>query len=260
MIPRIIHYCWFGGTELPEEVEKCIESWKRYCPDYKIIRWDESNYDYTLYSFAKEAYEQKKWAFVSDVARLDIVYRYGGIYLDTDVELIKNLEDLLKEQAFMGIENGCSVATGLGFGAQAGNKLIKENLDEYRQMKFIKEDGELNLIPCPQITTTVLERHGLERKDEMQIIDGMKVFPSDFFCPMILSNGEARITKNTFSIHHFAGTWTTDKEKRNVQKRRFVYTYFGKGGLRVYDGLILLKTRGIRVFLNRCKEIILEQK
>ena len=258
-IPRIIHYCWFGGAEPPEEVKRCIKSWEQHCPGYQIIRWDEANYDYTKYTFAKEAYEQKKWAFVSDVARLDVVYQYGGIYLDTDVELVKPIDFLLEEQAFMGIEKGRFVATGLGFGAQAGHKLIAENLDAYSQMKFIMNDGNLNLIPCPRVTTTILEQYGFKRKDEMQIIEGIKIFPSEYFCPMLLSDGSAEITNKTISIHHYAGTWTSDVEKRGVQKRRFIYTHFGKKWLSIYDGFVLLKTSGARAFIKRCKEIIWKQ-
>ncbi|MBQ7231932.1 MAG: glycosyl transferase [Lachnospiraceae bacterium] len=258
-IPRIIHYCWFGGTEPTEEVKRCIKSWEKYCPDYQIIRWDESNYDYAKYTFAKEAYERKKWAFVSDVARLDVVYQYGGIYLDTDVELVKPIDFLLKEQAFMGIERGRLVNTGLGFGARAGHKLIGENLDAYSQMKFVKDNGELNLIPCPQVTTAILVQYGFKRRDEMQIIEDIKIFSSEYFCPMLLSDGSAEITNKTISIHHYAGTWTSDVEKKGVQKRRLVYTYLGKRGLRIYDGFVLLKTKGVRAFIKRCKEIIWKQ-
>lgn len=259
-IPRIIHYCWFGEAELPEDVKKCIESWKKYCPDYEIIRWDETNYDYNKYQFTREAYEQKKWAFVSDVARLDIVYNYGGIYLDTDVELVRPLDELLCECAYMGFEKGKAVATGLGFGGEKGNRLIKKNLDVYKTMSFVKENGELNLIPCPQITTAVLEQNGLVREDKIQYLDKMKIYPSDYFSPMILSDGSAELTNNTISIHRFAGTWTTDKEKRAVQRRRMVYTKFGKNGLRVYDGIVLLRTKGWKAFWNRCIEILNAEK
>ena len=130
MIPKIIHYCWFGGNELPESVRKCIESWKKYCPDFVIKEWNESNYDVTKLPFMKDAYEAKKYAFVSDYARLDIIYQHGGIYLDTDVELIKPLDDrLLDTTCFMGMETPGTVATGLGFGAIKGHSFIKQNRD-----------------------------------------------------------------------------------------------------------------------------------
>ena len=126
MIPKIIHYCWFGGNEIPENDKKCIESWKKYCPDYKIIRWDESNYDYKKNSYMREAYEAKKWGFVPDYARLDIIYNYGGIYLDTDVELLKSLDEILDCEGFFGFESENLVNLGLGFGAVKGNEIIRD--------------------------------------------------------------------------------------------------------------------------------------
>lgn len=255
-IPKIIHYCWFGGSDLPEDVEECIASWKKYCPDYQIIRWDESNYDYNQYRFSREAYESRKWAFVSDVARLDVVFHYGGIYLDTDVELVKPLDCLLSEPAYMGFEQGRSVATGLGFGAEKGNSLIKENLDAYQTMSFVKDNGELNLIACPRITTEILERHGLVRKDEMQKLNGLTVFPTSYFAPMILADGSAELKPETISIHHFAASWTTEQEKQEMQRRRKIYTLFGRNALRVYDGMNLLRTKGFRAFWHRCMEIL----
>lgn len=251
MIPKVIHYCWFGGSELPDYVQKCIESWKKFCPDYQIKRWDESNYNFEKYSFCREAYEKKKWAFVSDVARLDIVYSEGGIYLDTDVELIKNLDDLLTEHAFMGFERGRLVATGLGFGGEKGNPAIKANLESYLKREFINEDKTLNLTPCPVITTDALEAFGLKRVDRTQDLGKVKIFSSEHFCPMLLSDGTAKLGKNTYSIHHYAGSWTTDTEKKKVQKRTDVYTKYGKIGLKIYDGWIVLKEEGTGVFTKR---------
>lgn len=258
-IPKVIHYCWFGGADLPEDVKKCIASWEKHCPDYKIIRWDESNYDYAAYQYAKGAYEHKKWAFVSDVARLDIIYREGGIYLDTDVELIKSLDFLIDESAFMAFEQGRKVATGLGFGAEKGNKLIKRNLDIYSSMEFVNKDGSPNMIACPIITTRVLKEYGLIEKDREQIIEGLKVFPSSYFCPMIFSDGRAEVKKETVSIHHYAGTWTTKEEKLAAERRRKIYTVWGRKGLRVYDGIVLLKRRGWKAFAKRCWEIVLSK-
>ena len=255
-IPKIIHYCWFGRGDLPEDVLKCIESWKKHCPDYELIRWDEDNYDYSKCRYTKEAYEHRKWAFVSDVARLDIVYRFGGIYLDTDVELVKSLDPLLQEPAFMAFEQGRKVATGLGFGGEKGNWLIGKNLEEYLKRPFVQEDGTLDLTPCPIITTEVFERYGLVRENKFQRLNEMTIFPADYFSPMVLSDGSAEITKNTVSIHHAAGTWTTDAEKRAVMRRRQVYTKFGRKGLRIYDGFVLLRTHGLKAVLCRCKEII----
>ena len=224
MIPKVIHYCWFGGNELPEYVERCIQSWKEFCPDYQIKRGDESNYNFEKYPFCREAYEKKKWAFVSDVARLDIVYSEGGIYLDTDVELVKSLDDLLIEHAFKGFERGRLVATGLGFGGEKGNPVIKANLESYLTRQFTNEDETLDLTPCPVITTDVLEMFGLKRVDQTQDLGDVKIFSSDYFCPMLLSDGTAETKKNTYSIHHYAGSWTTEAEKKaSSEKNEYLY-------------------------------------
>lgn len=224
MIPKVIHYCWFGGNELPEYVERCIQSWKEFCPDYQIKRWDESNYNFEKYPFCREAYEKKKWAFVSDVARLDIVYSEDGIYLDTDVELVKSLDDLLIEHAFKGVERGRLVATGLGFDGEKGNPVIKANLESYLTRQFTNEDETLDLTPCPVITTDVLEMFGLKRVDQTQDLGDVKIFSSDYFCPMLLSDGTAETKKNTYSIHHYAGSWTTEAEKKaSSEKNEYLY-------------------------------------
>ena len=156
-IPKIIHYCWFGGNPLPELAIKCIESWKKYLPDYEIIKWDESNYDVTKCKYIEEAYKNKKWAFVTDYARLDIIYNYGGLYFDTDVEVIKSFDDLLNNQLFMGFESKDYVATGLCIGAIKNNEFIRKNMEEYHKLNFYKENGEFNLVPCPIITTNLLK-------------------------------------------------------------------------------------------------------
>ena len=149
-IKKVISYCWFGHNPLPEKVKICISSWKRMCPDYKIIEWNESNYDINKHPYMRDAYENKKWAFVSDYARLDIIYEHGGIYLDTDVELVRSLDTLLDCGAFLSIDKeDLSVNTGLGFGAEARNPLIKKLLSAYDNACFIKEDGSLNLKACP---------------------------------------------------------------------------------------------------------------
>jgi len=253
-IPKTIHYCWFGGNPLPDSVKQCIESWKKFCPDYEIVRWDESNYDYHQHQFAQKAYEAKKWAFVSDVARLDIVYQHGGIYLDTDVELLRSLDPFLENQAFMGFEQGRNVATGLGFGAEKGNPVIKANLDAYQELRFVMENGRVGPISCPIITTAVLEKIGLEKKDTLQELEGITVYPSSVFCPQLFLNGTADIKEDTVSIHRYAATWTTDEEKRDARKRIAIYTKHGKLVLSIYDGLVLLKTHGIGSFLKRLLE------
>ena len=255
-IPKVIHYCWFGGKELPDQVKECIESWKKCCPDYEIIRWDESNFDYRKYAFTKDAYDAKKWAFVSDVARLDIVYHHGGIYLDTDVELLHSLDLFLENQAFMGFEQGRKVATGLGFGAEKGNLVIKANLDAYKTISFSANSRNIDEIACPIITTTVLEHMGLNRKDMLQELEGVTIYPTSVFCPMLFSDGTADVQEDTISIHHYAATWTNEEEKQQFRKRIAIYTKYGKTGLSIYDGFVLLREKGIGSFLKRIFEKI----
>ena len=211
-IPKTIHYCWFGGNELGEKEKKCIESWKRIMPDYKIIRWDESNYDTNKNDFIKNAMKYKKWAFVSDYARLDIIYNYGGIYLDTDVEVIKSFDDLLKNKSFYGFESNQFVANGLGFGAEKNNEIVRENMDLYTNINF--DINNLNSISCPKITTEILKKHGLILNNKFQQLDFATVYPKDFFCPKNYSTGELKVTENTFSIHHYSMSWHSLRDKR----------------------------------------------
>lgn len=213
MIPKVIHYCWFGGTPLSEKVIKNIQSWKKYCPDYKIIQWDESNYDVSKYAFTKEAYEAKQWAFVSDVARLDIVYNNGGFYLDTDVELLSSLDKFINDKAFLAREDRYSVATGLGFGAEINSKFILRNLLEYGNKHFINGDNTFNKIICVDITTHLLNLLKIGPSNKIQATTEIKIYPRDYFCPMRISSGKIKITKNTVSIHHYDASWKDDKSK-----------------------------------------------
>lgn len=211
MIPKIIHYAWFGKKELPPMAMKCIESWKKICPDYKIIRWDESNYDYNKHPYTKEAYRNGKYAFVVDYLRLDVLYQFGGIFFDTDVELIKSVEPLLSYPAFAGFECGeyhnFMVALGLGAGAEAGNPVIKAMLDDYAEKSFLDSRGNLNLTPCPAYQTNVLKNLGLKLENKQQNLDYITIFPTDYFCPVNYSTGKISITSHTYSIHHYLATW-----------------------------------------------------
>lgn len=254
MIPKIIHYCWFGGSELPENMQRCMESWKRYCPDYEIRRWDESNYDFRGIAYAAEAYQAKKWGFVTDAIRLDIIYRYGGIYLDTDVELLKPLDDLLEHSAFFGFEGGRQVNTGVGFGAEKGHPIVEGNLKMYEDRHFLNPDGSMNLLPCPAITTMYLENLGLTREDRLQQVGGAVIYPREFFSPQLLENGNAETTENTYSIHHYAASWMSPQERAQEQKRIRIYTRYGKKVLLIYDGVNLLRKHGFGLFWNRLWE------
>ena len=223
-IPKKIHYCWFGGKPLPKSVQKCIASWKKYCPDYEIIRWDESNSDIRSNLYARQAYEAGKWAFVSDYFRLKVVYEQGGIYLDTDVELIRSL-DCLAEQydGFFGYESGNnSIATGLGFGAAKGNRFVAALLHDYDNLSFQKEDGTFDEQPCPQRNTSTLVSMGVDPAMRNQVIDGVCFLSEEVLCPINFYTGERKVTKNTVSIHHYDASWCSDVTRRTQRLKRII--------------------------------------
>ena len=229
-IPKVIHYCWFGNGKIPKITEKCIKSWKKYCPDYEIICWTEENFDININRYMKEAYEAKKWAFVSDYARLKILYNEGGIYLDTDVELIKPIDELIKNEGFMGFDEKGIVATGLGFACEKGNELIGEFLKDYENIGFIKNSGEYDLTPCPDRNTDTLKRLGMDVNNHNQIFMGIRFLPREYLCPVDYNTGQKKITKNTYSIHHYCASWTSKKTKRTTFIKRII-------GVKMYDKL-----------------------
>lgn len=229
MIPKIIHYCWFGYGEIPEKDKKCIKSWKKYCPDYEIIRWDESNYDISKNKYMREAYEAKVWGFVPDFARLDLIYQYGGIYLDTDVELIKPLDDLLNNKAFMGFESEEYVAPGLGFGAQKNSAIIKELIGIYENRSFIRKDGTSDITASPIMITELLVSAGLVQNGKFQIIKNeLSVYPVEYFCPLDYERRELNITERTYSIHHYAASWMPEEERIAHDTRAKMIRKYGK--------------------------------
>lgn len=218
MIPKKIHYCWFSRNPIPDYLMKCIESWHKFCPDYEIIRWDEDNYDVNSNLYMKQAYEAKKWGFVPDVARLDILYRYGGIYIDTDVELIRNLDDLLYQTAFVGVEKWGNINMGGCSGAVPHHPMIKKMLDYRIDEHFILEDGSYNQTTCGYYETNPLIKCGMKPDNTTQIINDMTIYSSDFFHPYDYMSGETTITENTFSVHHFNGGWL-DTDKYDERKK-----------------------------------------
>lgn len=207
LIPKTIHYCWFGKGEIPDENRIWMESWKKYCSDYEIIQWNEDNYDVTKNKYMWEAYQERRWGFATDYARLDILYQHGGIYLDTDVELIKSLDELLYQPAFMGWEDDLRVATGLGFGAVKGNELIREMRDYYEEISFIKEDGTHDLTACPTFQTRVLQRHGLKKNGEYQVIGDVAILPVTYLAGVPSYILHDTRTEHTIGLHQFQGSW-----------------------------------------------------
>lgn len=213
-IPKIIHYCWFGRNEIPNKYKKWMESWKKYCPDYEIIMWNEDNYDVTKNAYMYEAFQCKKWGFVPDYARLDIIYQYGGIYLDTDVELVQNIDDILFQKAFCGFETNYLVNFGLGFGAIKGLPIIKKLRDDYDNRHFINEDGKMNLISSPYIQTNYLSDCGLKQNGEYQMIEDLTIYPEKMFSAKNVYSRRVRLKEYTKSIHHYEATWLDENSRR----------------------------------------------
>ncbi len=236
MIPKIIHYCWFGGGVKPKSVIRCIRSWKKYCPDYEIREWTETDFDINCCDYVREAYDVKKWAFVSDYARFKILYQHGGIYFDTDVELIKPIDELVAQGAFMGCERdgidpikdiefskGIDVNPGLGIAAAPGLGIYKKILDLYHSIHFVHPDGTLNTKTVVAYTTELLIQHGLQNIKGIQDIAGIRIYPKEYFCPMDWSTGLIEKTKNTYSIHHFNASWFDDEAKKRKKENWIKY-------------------------------------
>lgn len=264
MVEKVIHYCWFGGNEKSELINRCIESWKKFCPDYKIIEWNEHNFDINLCKYTKHAYEAKKYAFVSDVARLYIIYNYGGIYLDTDVELLDSLDSLLAYEGWFSWETERFINTGLGFAGQKNSKLIKSLLDDYINRDFYKTNGKMDLTACPKLNTKIL----IDRVPEL-IRDGtMQIYDNIAY----LSPG----VHKKISIHHAAASWTdmSDVQKNNeykdtVYKRflrspkifKFIEKYFNDKVVDIYTILVYdVIDFGIKHFVKKIKIRLLNSK
>ena len=215
---------------MPALSEKCMESWKKYCPEYKMVCINEENFDINQNRYMKEAYDAGKWAFVSDYARLKVLYDEGGIYLDTDVELIKPLDKLIEECGYMGFDDNGVVSTGLGFACEKGNELVGAILADYDDISFILPDGTYDLTPCPDRNTKTIQRLGMNTDVKDQIFMGIHMLPEDYLCPMKYYTGRKKITKNTYSIHHFCASWISEKARRTLLMKRVM-------GVRLYEKL-----------------------
>ncbi len=207
MLPKIIHYCWFGRGEKPVLAQKCIDSWRKFCPDFEISEWNEDNCDYLAMPFMMEAYAAKKYAFVSDVMRLIVLEQYGGVYFDTDVELVRDLAPLMDDEGFIGFENDQYVNSGQGIAAMPHHPVVQAMIEEYRKLHFTSADGTINAVGCPHLNTDVMERCGLVRNGKEQRVAGIHVYPAEFFNPLDSVTGKLTKTENTYSIHWYSMSW-----------------------------------------------------
>jgi mannosyltransferase OCH1-like enzyme len=264
MIPNIIHYCWFGNNPLPESAQKCIASWKKYFPDYEIKEWSELNYDVHKISYISEAYDAKKYAFVSDYARFDILYQYGGIYFDTDVEVIKSFDSILQNGGFMGFEGEGKVNSGLGMGCNVGLDIISQILRYYTTLSFINADGSYNLQTVVEYVTKILHRNGLNPKNEIQVLNGLTIYPTEYFAPKSILTEELTITNNAYSIHHYDASWVSENEKSYYKFKRTISRLFGRNIGKIistpYFLLLNIKNYGFRIGVKKILDKMKNEK
>lgn len=233
MIPKKIHYIWFGGKPLTPLAERCIASWRKHCPDYEIVRWDEETFDVSANRYCREAHEARKWAFASDYARLWVLVNEGGIYMDTDVEVLKPLDRFLDEEAFSGFEAEDRIPTGI-MASVAHQPLLSKLLHDYDNRSFLKPDGSLDQTTNVTAITDALLERGLVLDNSKQTIDGFTLYPSDYFCPKDWLTKEIRITENSYAIHHFDGSWATGKAK----VKNTIMRVLGPRGVSLFKRLI----------------------
>ena len=222
MIPKIIHYCWFGGNPLPKLAKDCIKSWKKYFPEFEIMEWNETNFNVNIIPYTEEAYKAKKYAFVSDYARFYILYHYGGLYFDTDVEVLRPMEHIIQNGPFMGCEFDAGVtksglrevAPGLGLGAERYMSLYKEILDFYSNLHFIDSTGALNTITVVDYITNLFREHGLVNNNLIVKCCDVHIYPTEYFCPVYGRN--INFTKNTCTIHHYMASWKRHSLRKKI--------------------------------------------
>lgn len=232
-IPHIIHYCWFGGKSLPEECKHYIATWRKYCPDFEIKEWNGSNFNKNTggYTYFREALDASQWAFASDYARLKIIYEEGGIYLDTDVEVIRPLEPLISNGVgFIGFQNPYEATTGTGFAAAPLNPVVKAMLDVYSNRHFKLANGQFNRVPCPAANTVGLITCGMKTGkiecQKVQKLNGICVYPEDYFNPYNRDTGKLTVTEHTYTIHHYSGSWSSDKSKRRAKLKKIIPNWY----------------------------------
>lgn len=237
MIPRKIHYCWFGGKPYPRLVEKCMESWQKFCPDYEITRWDASNAPLDEGIYVQQAYQAEQWAFVSDYVRLRVLEEQGGIYLDTDVELLDSLDAFLYHDFFLGFESVQELATCL-LASVPGHPLIRQLSECYQGIRFLCEDGSYDRTTNVKRVTAFFLQKGLIADGSFQTVEDAVIYPQDYFSPKDLATGKIRLTKHTRAIHHFGASWMTSRQRFHMRIAQWIgpeWTKRIKGG-RKHEG------------------------
>ncbi len=252
-IPQIIHYCWFGGKPKPPLAQKCIESWKRFCPDYTLMEWNESNFDLTqVPQYVKDACREKRWAFVTDYVRLCALVEHGGIYMDTDVEVIRPLDAYLLHTAFAGFESTQGVQTGL-LACEPGFPLFAEFLRHYDTASLYREDGSVDTTTNVDVLTNLCRKRGLEMNDTLQTVEGLTVYPKAYFCPVDFDTKVLRKTRKTAVIHWFSGSWHTEAELEQMEREKLQKKAEARSNLRVAIGTRLFGEKGyqkLKAFLK----------
>ncbi len=215
MIPKVIHYCWFGRGEKSELIRRCMESWKRQLPDYQIVEWNEDSFDVNSTIWTRQAYAAKKWAFVSDYVRLYALYTRGGLYFDTDVEVLRPLDRFLDTIVFTGFESKDNPVTAV-MGAEAGNPIIGELLAFYKDRPFVSEDGSFETLPNTYIITDCFEKLGIRRNGKEQVIQGLHIYPQIIFCPNNFTRIWEKPSPKSYTIHHFDQSWSAEKKSASA--------------------------------------------
>lgn len=220
-IPKIIHYCWFGGGDMPEKEKKCVATWQQFFSDYEFKLWNEENFTYTDCAFAKQAYDKKKFAFVSDYARAKVLYEYGGIYLDTDVKVLKQFPKSTASNGFMGFERRAFIGTAV-LASVPKNDRIKELLEYYQTHDFVQKDGQFDNIANVSILTDIMRDKGLVLGGERQVADGFDIFNREVFYPKKLSDSEFVVTDETSAIHMCSNSWLTERERKRGNNKFWI--------------------------------------
>ena len=268
-IPKTIHYCWFGGEPLSDLAKKCIASWEKYLPDYEIKRWDESNFNINDCQYVKEAYEQGKWAFVSDYVRIWVLYHEGGVYFDTDVEVIKDIREIIQHGPYLGVERfinnlghdgraGLGVAAGLGMAVNFGDKIIGELLESYQSTSFADEYGDLDNNTIVIKLSRILQKYGLRNTNKIQKVGNFYIYPAEYFNPLNDATGKLHITNNTYSIHWYSASWVDDEYKIDKKNRyKYCKRYGAFVGRMIAKVVTAYEKGGVGLLIDKIKQRII---